>query len=168
MCLLDIQGGEIVISPTTKAELPDPIQPSILYMEAALPSQLQSLSISKVLVFPDPRLQHNILPPPLTRPVSSSLTDEEHEEECRKRSYPIIPLHLNPMESSKKTIAFHTGSNKQYDCSFCQKKFMRPSSLKIHTYSHTGEKPFNCSFPGCKRRFSVQSNMRRHLRIHSN
>ncbi|KAI8083763.1 hypothetical protein BDF21DRAFT_306961, partial [Thamnidium elegans] len=56
-------------------------------------------------------------------------------------------------------------NNKQYDCSFCTKKFMRPSSLKIHTYSHTGEKPFKCSFAGCKRKFSVQSNMRRHLRV---
>lgn len=142
-------------------------------MEASLPSQLQSLTISKVMDYsPDPRLRQ-ILPPPLiARQTSSSPAsiDEEYEEESRKRSYSIIPLHLNPIEQpNKKTITFHNmpGSNKQYDCSFCQKKFMRPSSLKIHTYSHTGEKPFDCSFPGCRRRFSVQSNMRRHLRVHS-
>ncbi|KAI7895011.1 uncharacterized protein EV154DRAFT_49544 [Mucor mucedo] len=127
-------------------------------MEASLPSQLQSLTISKVLNSPDPRLRH-ILPPPLV-----VMVDEEGES--RKRHYPMIPLHLNPMEPSKR-ISLHT-ANKQYDCSFCQKKFMRPSSLKIHTYSHTGEKPFHCSYPGCRRRFSVQSNMRRHLRVHSN
>lgn len=159
---MDIGGTEIIISPTTEAELPDPIQPSILYMEASLPSQLQSLVISKVSNSPDPRLRQ-MLPPPLAH-----ITDEEGE--CRKRSYTMIPLHLNPMGPNKR-ISLHTGttaSNKQYDCSYCQKKFMRPSSLKIHTYSHTGEKPFNCSFPGCRRRFSVQSNMRRHLRVHSN
>ncbi|CAG8507332.1 4270_t:CDS:2, partial [Diversispora eburnea] len=44
--------------------------------------------------------------------------------------------------------------------------FSRPSSLRIHTYSHTGEKPFVCTEPGCGRKFSVQSNMRRHLRVH--
>ncbi|OAD05621.1 C2H2-type zinc finger transcription factor [Mucor lusitanicus CBS 277.49] len=54
-----------------------------------------------------------------------------------------------------------------YICNFCFKKFMRPSSLKIHVYSHTGEKPFKCTHPGCRRKFSVQSNMRRHLRVHS-
>ncbi|ORY93859.1 hypothetical protein BCR43DRAFT_461205 [Syncephalastrum racemosum] len=54
----------------------------------------------------------------------------------------------------------------RYLCPFCQKGFSRPSSLRIHTYSHTGEKPFVCTEEGCGRRFSVQSNMRRHLRVH--
>lgn len=54
----------------------------------------------------------------------------------------------------------------RYVCPYCYKKFSRPSSLRIHTYSHTGEKPFVCTEPGCGRHFSVQSNMRRHLRVH--
>ena len=54
----------------------------------------------------------------------------------------------------------------RYVCPYCHKKFSRPSSLRIHTYSHTGEKPFVCTEPGCGRHFSVQSNMRRHLRVH--
>lgn len=57
----------------------------------------------------------------------------------------------------------HTG---RYYCPFCNKAFNRPSSLRIHTYSHTGEKPFVCPEEGCGRQFSVQSNMRRHLRVH--
>ncbi|KAI9486634.1 MAG: hypothetical protein EXX96DRAFT_48731 [Benjaminiella poitrasii] len=54
----------------------------------------------------------------------------------------------------------------RYYCPFCSKAFNRPSSLRIHTYSHTGEKPFVCLEEGCGRQFSVQSNMRRHLRVH--
>ncbi|KAL0078321.1 hypothetical protein F4703DRAFT_1879776 [Phycomyces blakesleeanus] len=54
----------------------------------------------------------------------------------------------------------------RYCCTFCHKKFSRPSSLRIHTYSHTGEKPFVCTEENCGRKFSVQSNMRRHLRVH--
>ncbi|CAO3702693.1 unnamed protein product [Rhizopus stolonifer] len=54
----------------------------------------------------------------------------------------------------------------KYYCPYCKKPFNRPSSLRIHTYSHTGEKPFVCSEEGCGRQFSVQSNMRRHLRVH--
>ncbi|KAF9928589.1 hypothetical protein BGZ67_006870 [Mortierella alpina] len=54
----------------------------------------------------------------------------------------------------------------RYQCQYCHKRFSRPSSLRIHTYSHTGERPFKCSEEGCGRQFSVQSNMRRHLRVH--
>ncbi|KAF8488393.1 hypothetical protein JB92DRAFT_2757335 [Gautieria morchelliformis] len=54
----------------------------------------------------------------------------------------------------------------KYECQYCQKRFNRPSSLKLHYNTHTGEKPFACPFPGCGRHFSVMSNMRRHARIH--
>lgn len=57
-------------------------------------------------------------------------------------------------------------SSGRYLCPYCNKGFSRPSSLRIHTYSHTGEKPYVCTEDGCGRRFSVQSNMRRHLRVH--
>ncbi|KAF9197461.1 hypothetical protein BGZ49_002078, partial [Haplosporangium sp. Z 27] len=59
-----------------------------------------------------------------------------------------------------------TTPSSRYQCQYCQKRFSRPSSLRIHTYSHTGERPFKCSEEGCGRQFSVQSNMRRHLRVH--
>ncbi|KAG0229591.1 hypothetical protein BGW41_002982 [Actinomortierella wolfii] len=58
------------------------------------------------------------------------------------------------------------GTACRYVCNFCQKRFSRPSSLRIHIYSHTGERPFKCTEKGCERQFSVQSNMRRHLRVH--
>ncbi|KAJ6594153.1 hypothetical protein B0H19DRAFT_1056498 [Mycena capillaripes] len=54
----------------------------------------------------------------------------------------------------------------KYECSYCGKGFSRPSSLKIHLNSHTGEKPFVCPVDGCGRSFSVLSNMRRHARVH--
>ncbi|GAA5910504.1 hypothetical protein JCM6882_008539 [Rhodosporidiobolus microsporus] len=52
----------------------------------------------------------------------------------------------------------------RYICPHCTKRFARPSSLRIHMHSHTGEKPFSCHL--CDRAFSVQSNLRRHLKIH--
>ncbi|KAK5175253.1 uncharacterized protein LTR77_000390 [Saxophila tyrrhenica] len=52
----------------------------------------------------------------------------------------------------------------RYICQTCSKAFSRPSSLKIHSHSHTGEKPFKCPHAGCGKAFSVRSNMKRHER----
>ncbi|KAI7892539.1 uncharacterized protein EV154DRAFT_390216, partial [Mucor mucedo] len=55
---------------------------------------------------------------------------------------------------------------KQYQCTHCLKNFSRPSALQTHTYTHTAEKPFQCTKSGCGRKFSVVSNLRRHLKVH--
>ncbi|KAI8984812.1 hypothetical protein BD414DRAFT_417698 [Trametes punicea] len=56
--------------------------------------------------------------------------------------------------------------DRRHCCGICHRRFNRPSSLRIHMNSHTGDQPYQCLFPGCSRRFSVNSNMRRHYRNH--
>ncbi|CAM0139470.1 hypothetical protein VKS41_004719 [Umbelopsis sp. WA50703] len=86
--------------------------------------------------------------------------EDEYEEE---RS----PSPSNSSSSSSVNMGVDSnGRPNRYQCTYCQKAFSRPSSLRIHTYTHTGERPYVCDAPNCGRRFSVQSNMRRHLRVH--
>ncbi|KAF8829287.1 hypothetical protein HHX47_DHR3000645 [Lentinula edodes] len=57
----------------------------------------------------------------------------------------------------------------KYECRYCGKGFLRPSALKIHIISHTGDKDFVCPEENCGRRFGVRSNMLRHIRlVHQN
>ncbi|CDU24171.1 related to putative C2H2 zinc finger protein flbC [Sporisorium scitamineum] len=71
------------------------------------------------------------------------------------------------MRAAPSTTGTIASGQAKYECAWCGKRFSRPSSLKIHHHSHTGEKPFACNEPGCGRSFSVQSNLRRHQKCHA-
>lgn len=45
-------------------------------------------------------------------------------------------------------------------------KFTRNSTLRIHKYVHSGEKPCKCDFPGCGKSFAEKGNLRTHQKIH--
>ncbi|KAJ3417224.1 hypothetical protein HDV05_006430 [Chytridiales sp. JEL 0842] len=54
---------------------------------------------------------------------------------------------------------------RRYLCNVCNKRFTRPSTLRTHMNSHTGERPFACPTANCGWRFTVLSNLKRHMRI---
>ncbi|KAG2235266.1 hypothetical protein INT48_004733 [Thamnidium elegans] len=92
--------------------------------------------------------------------LSSSAVDPPRH---RRTSSDILNKTYEKLNSS---LQVNNTNNNRYKCSQCLKTFSRPSSLRIHILSHTGEKPHVCPQVGCGRRFSVQSNMRRHLKVH--
>ncbi|KAK7881474.1 hypothetical protein WMY93_029883 [Mugilogobius chulae] len=56
---------------------------------------------------------------------------------------------------------------KNFCCQQCQKAFNSLEKLKVHSYSHTGERPFCCSQPDCSKSFVSKYKLLRHMATHS-
>ncbi|CCX33129.1 hypothetical protein FPQ18DRAFT_94772 [Pyronema domesticum] len=116
--------------------------------------------------------------PPAQKPIYPSPTDgyppQYYPQDVYGKPQMLVPLSVAPPSSSNPWHHHHhqsptthqafPQSQDRYICQTCNKAFSRPSSLRIHSHSHTGEKPFKCPHHGCGKAFSVRSNMKRHER----
>lgn len=76
-------------------------------------------------------------------------------------------LKLPGMKVASRSHILVTSTFSLSNCSFLSQAFVESSKLKRHQLVHTGEKPFQCGFEGCGKRFSLDFNLRSHFRTHT-
>ena len=96
--------------------------------------------------------------------------EEEVEEEepvlCLKIPDEDDDLEANHHQIQKEETTVNKRGAKrkrtQHECDVCEKRFTQASNLKRHMRIHTNERPYECDV--CEKRFTTSSNLQRHVR----
>ena len=68
----------------------------------------------------------------------------------------------------KKKTTFKKGTKRkrtQHECDVCEKRFTQASNLKRHMRIHTNERPYECDV--CEKAFRESGHLKTHMRIHT-
>ncbi|RTG90697.1 uncharacterized protein DC041_0009230 [Schistosoma bovis] len=145
-------------------------------------------SPSTIATYYDQQQMNSTISHSLNNQTSGKRSSKDHEQFKKKSTKPVKHSFLNKsvklnlcvadlIDTSQtvKSTLIKVGNNevvsgrrrqrRMHTCEHCDKQFDRPSLLKRHTLTHTGERPFECKY--CSKGFSTRSGVNTHERTHT-
>ena len=74
-------------------------------------------------------------------------------------------VHEKEVRTPDQTNTPIDSKDRKYACKYCDKKFTKSHSVKIHERIHTGEKPYGCQY--CEKKFTQSQTAKAHERSHT-
>ena len=87
-------------------------------------------------------------------------------QECNGHNHEELNKTFKYKTSLKKHTFLHTGE-RPFSCSICQKSFTSSSDLKTQARAHGSDKPFRCSHQDCAKAFKSKCALKNHLLLHT-
>ncbi|XP_031637577.1 zinc finger protein 583-like, partial [Contarinia nasturtii] len=96
-------------------------------------------------------------------------TERNHALQVENSMTPRSIREMAESSATAKSLGYkrspnHLKMKKQHKCEFCEYSSNRKGHLKVHTRTHTGEKPYQCDI--CRKEFNQLQNLKRHKKTH--
>ena len=88
--------------------------------------------------------------------------------ELLKEEKPLFEKNkIKEKDNLKKLFSLIGNETQNKYCEICQKTFSTTGNLRNHIMTiHQNLRPFKCSFPGCDKKYSIQTRLQVHYRTH--